>query len=82
MINKGTVRGSVQQAIPLIIDKDTVYVHTNIHNIEVDDMRETRIEHEYNEVQYAKDEYIELVTEQSKSDIDYIAIMTGVDLFV
>ena len=82
MINKGIVRGSAQQSIPLIIDKDTVYVHTNIHTVEVDDMGETRIEHEYNEVQYAKDEYIELVTEQSKSDIDYIAIMTGVDLFV
>ena len=82
MINKGIVRGSAQQAIPLIIDKDTVYVHTNIHTVEVDDIEETRIEYEYNEVQYTKDGYIKLVTEQSKSDIDYIAIMTGVDLFV
>jgi len=62
--NVGTVRGNSEQAKPLVVGKDTVYVHTNITPVEkdgelVDDL------FSYDEVQYDKDEYIELMAQQN-----------------
>ena len=68
MIEIGIVQGAAAQAVPLIIGKDTVYVHTNItplsqdkSNYPVDGM------YEYYEVQYDKDEYIAILSEKSAS---------------
>ena len=51
----GAIHGSAKQAVPLIVNKDTVYVHTDIKELE-DNL------YEYHEIQYAKDEYIELIS--------------------
>ena len=66
MIEIGIVQGTAAQAVPLIIGKDTVYVHTNItplsqdkSNYPVDGM------YEYYEIQYDKDEYIAILSEKS-----------------
>lgn len=66
MIEIGIVQGTAAQALPLIIGKDTVYVHTNIiplsqdkSNYPVDGM------FEYYEIQYDKDEYIAILSEKS-----------------
>lgn len=66
MIEIGIVQGTAAQAVPLIIGKDTVYVHTNIiplsqdkSNYPVDGM------FEYYEIQYDKDEYITILSEKS-----------------
>lgn len=62
------VRGSESQAIPLIIQKDLIYVHTNIHQIEVQDLNgQIRLEFEYDETQYEKDEYIQIMAEKNIS---------------
>ena len=68
MIEIGIVQGTAAQAVPLIIGKDTVYVHTNIiplsqdkSNYPVDGM------FEYYEIQYDKDEYITLLSEKSST---------------
>ena len=58
MKDYGRVRGSKEQAKPLIIGKDTVYVHTDIVDVEDDQC-------EYNEVQYDKDEFIKLMAESN-----------------
>lgn len=58
MKDYGRIRGSKAQAIPLIVGKDTVYVHSDI--VEIDEN-----ESEYNEVQYGKDEYIKLISEKN-----------------
>ena len=58
MKDYGRIRGSKEQAKPLIIGKDTVYVHTDI--VDVEDNQS-----EYNEVQYGKDEYIQLLSESN-----------------
>ena len=62
----GRVQGSGEQAKPLIVGKTTVYVHTDIQKVEqdaegnpVDDL------YSYNEIQYDKDEYIKLLSEQN-----------------
>lgn len=59
MKDYGRVRGSKEQAKPLIIGKDTVYIHTDIVDIEDDQC-------EYNEVQYGKDEFIKMMAEKAE----------------
>lgn len=60
MKDYGRVRGSKEQAKPLIIGKDTVYVHTDIVAVEDGQF-------EYNEIQYGKDEYIKLMAESNNA---------------
>ena len=64
----GTVQGNSEQARPLVIGKDTVYVHTDIVPVEVYDHNGILIEDlfSYTEVQYGKDEYIELMAKQNE----------------
>lgn len=59
----GIVRGSKEQAREIVIGKDTVYVHTDIKEIKTEDGGAL---YEYHEVQYCKDEYIELMAEANK----------------
>ena len=63
----GIVRGSAAQAEPLIIGKDTVYVHSNIKPVEDEEGL-----FEYHEIQYEKDEYIKLMAEQSNLQDNYL----------
>ncbi|MBV4450172.1 hypothetical protein KM792_10960 [Clostridium tyrobutyricum] len=59
------VRGSAIQAVPIIVGKDTAYIHTNIHTVDVDKLDgSTYQEYEYDEVQYSKDEYIAYLNNQ------------------
>ena len=75
------VRGQMENIPHISVGKTDVWVRTNIVAIEEEDFTGW----EYDEVVYSKDEYIEMVAqeaEKSKADIDYIAIMTGVDVDV
>lgn len=71
MKDMGIVRGSQTQAQPLVIGKDTVYVHTYIKELE-DGM------YEYNEVQYEKDEYIKHMATKNQETETLINAMLGV----
>ena len=51
------------------VDKDTVYVRTNVKKIESEDFTGW----EYDEVQYNKDEYIEKLT--NEEDVGVMALM-------
>ena len=68
MIDKGIVHGSESQAKPLIVGVDTVYVHTNITKVETK-KKKKKVDglYQYNEVQYGKDEYIQLMSEKNES---------------
>ena len=61
------VQGSLQQAQPLIVNKDTVYVHTNI--VQATDENGNVVDglYVYDEVQYTKDEYIKLMAEKNET---------------
>lgn len=63
----GRIQGSADQALPLIVGVDTVYVHTNIEKVEETDANRERVENlfEYDETQYTKDEYIKLIAERN-----------------
>lgn len=66
MIDKGIVRGSESQAKPLIVGVDTVYVHTNIEQVTTDaEGNSVEGMYQYNEVQYDKDEYIQIMSEKN-----------------
>ena len=59
------VQGSLQQAQPLIVNKDTVYVHTNIVQSKDKDGNVVDNLYVYDEVQYTKDEYIQIMAEKN-----------------
>lgn len=64
MKDMGIVQGSPEMAVPLVVGKDTVYVHTDIE--EVPDA-EGNMVWQYHEIQYDKDEYIHLMSEKNAS---------------
>lgn len=65
MRDVGIVYGSKEAAQPLIISKDTVYVHTDIEEVFVEEIGFRG--YKYHEIQYDKDEYIQLMSEKSNS---------------
>lgn len=73
------VTGSKEQAKPLIIGYDTVYVHSNIKKLEID--FEDNL-YEYDEIQYTKDEYIKIMidnqiaNEQLVTDLELNQLQT------
>jgi len=68
MKDMGIVFGSAEQAVPLVIGKDTVYVHSDIQQILEDkDGKPVTNLSQYHEIQYNKDEYIKLLSEKNDS---------------
>ena len=67
MKNYGIVHGGAEQAVPLVVGKDTVYVHTNIKKLEADPNDEFAPAdlYSYEEIQYDKDEYIGLISNKN-----------------
>ena len=61
------VQGSTEQAQPLIVNKDTVYVHTNIVQATDEDGNVIDNLYVYDEVQYTKDEYIQIMAEKNET---------------
>jgi len=61
MKDMGMIQGSEAQAKELIVNKDTVYVHTDITKVEEEENL-----YEYHEIQYDKDEYIKLMSEKNR----------------
>lgn len=64
----GMVQGSREQAKDLIVGKDTVYVHTDIQEVEAD-QEGNPVDglYSYHEIQYSKDEYIRVISEKNQS---------------
>ena len=66
MKDVGIIQGSAAQAVERIIGKDTVYIHTDIEPV-TEDAEGNPVDNlfQYHEVQYDKDEYIELQARQA-----------------
>lgn len=64
------------ESIDITSSESTVYVRENI----VAEEREGITMWVFDETQYERAEYESIILEQSRADIDYLAIMTGVDL--
>lgn len=62
--------------------KTTVYVRENIKSKTQDNNGEKSTVYIFDEFQYTKEEYLELLVKKNKANLDYLSIMTGVDLDV
>ncbi len=69
------VHGSPEQAVPLIVQKDTVYVHENIRQETIDMIGESITTWVYDEKQYDKDEYIKLLSEENTNVKDAVEVL-------
>ena len=56
------VRGTMKEVPEIEVNVDTVYIRTNIARIEEEDF----VGWEYDEEQYSKDEFIELISKENK----------------
>ena len=68
------VRGSQKQVPQVEVNKDTVYIRSNIVRIEEEDF----VGWEYNEVQYNKDKHIEKLT--NEEDLGAMAMLLSITL--
>lgn len=64
MIDYGTVRSTIKPDT-VEIDEYSVWVNSNIKEIEVQSEDESHTEYEFNQVRYTKDEYIKLIDERN-----------------
>lgn len=64
MIDYGTVRSTVKPD-EVEIDEYSVWVNSDIKEIEVQSEYETHTEYEFNQIRYTKDEYIKLIDERN-----------------
>lgn len=55
------VYGSIEQTKSIIVNVDTVYIHSNIQKVE-----EIENLYQYDEIQYTKDEYIQLMANRQE----------------
>ena len=66
---------SIIKPQPIVIDEYSVWVNTDIEEIEITDEQGISIEYEFNQAQYTKDEFIL----KTHADMEYIAMMSEVD---
>ncbi len=66
MINHGLVQSTIKPK-ETEIDEYSVWVNENIREIEVTDENGAHTEYEYDQIQYSKDEYILLLSEENKN---------------
>lgn len=71
------VEGSKEASRPIIVDEsDTVYVHSDVRKIAIDELRERMPElteeeleqidlYEYKEIQYTKTEYMQILADEN-----------------
>ena len=66
MVNHGKVQSTIRPN-EKVIDEYSVWINKDIAEITVTDENGSHTEYEYNQTQYSKDEYIQLMDEKNKS---------------
>lgn len=64
MINYGKVRSTVRPE-QKVIDEYSVWVNTDVEVVAVSDEEDERVEYEYTQTRYTKDEYIKLMDDKN-----------------
>ena len=65
MVQNLNVQGSKESSQPLIINHDNVYLHSNIHEVEEDDLDGRKhTSYVYDEIIMTKDEYLMYLQKQ------------------
>ena len=65
MVEYGRIRSTVRPE-EQVVDEFSVWVNTDIQEVKVDHDGDVHTEFEFNQVQYSKDEFIEMISEQNK----------------
>ena len=78
MVDFGTIRSTVKPE-EKVIDEFSVWVNTDISEIEVSHADDTHTEFEYHQVQYSKDEYIKMIDEKNAELNHLMNTILGVD---
>lgn len=66
MIDYGKVRSTVKPD-KVEIDEYSVWINTNITEIQVQSEDESHTEYEFNQLRYTKDEYIKMIDERNST---------------
>ena len=64
MTDYGRIRSTVEPE-GKVIDEYSVWINTDIQEIEVEHDGDVHTEYEFNQVQYSKDEYIKMIDEKN-----------------
>ncbi len=64
MVNHGKIRSTVRPEAK-VIDEYSVWINTDIREIEVSIEDDIHIEYEFNQVQYSKNEYIKMIDDRN-----------------
>lgn len=83
MVEEKNVYGSAAQAVPLIVGKTTVYVHSNIEEVLDEETQEPTGIYKYDEVRYGKDEYIQMMATQAQditANVDFLLLMNQITM--
>ena len=78
MTDYGLVRSTIKPD-PKTIDEYSVWVNTDIAEIQVDIEGETHTEYEFHQVRYTKDEYIEMIDDKNDELNILVNTILGVD---
>lgn len=65
MVDYGRIRSTVRPE-EQVVDEFSVWVNTDIQEVKVDHDGDVHTEFEFKQIQYSKDEFIELISEQNK----------------
>jgi hypothetical protein len=66
MVDYGKVRSTVRPE-EKVIDDYSVWINTDIQEVEVTIMDDTHTEYEFSQVRYTKDEYIKMIDERNST---------------
>lgn len=64
MVDYGRIRSTVRPE-EKVVDEYSVWMNTDIQEVEVTMEDDTHIEYEFNQVQYSKDEYIKMIDDRN-----------------
>lgn len=65
MVDYGRISSTVRPE-PQVIDEFSVWINSDIQEVEVTHEGDTHTEFEFNQIQYTKDEYIKMIDDKNK----------------
>ncbi len=78
MVDYGRISSTVRPE-PQVIDEFSVWINSDIQEVEVTHEDDTHIEYEFHQIQYTKDEYIKMIDDKNKELNHLMNTILGVD---
>lgn len=78
MVDYGRISSTVRPE-PQVIDEFSVWINSDIQEVEVTHEGDTHTEFEFNQVQHTKDEYIKMIDDKNKELNHLMNTILGVD---